>query len=467
MSIRISLPVCTNSNRLKSAADSGLRTAGNTVLFLLLLLLPSGAGAGKRYDPTTLVYPTFRHDLGIHHVGNLHLRIYSGNRHRFRQPRGIAVVKLIERDVPDKTGDDDELTVYGLNSGDHTIIYNTSETSIAVYGGKGNGEGEFLFPRAIAADPSGNVYVADTGNNRVVHLRYRGGLLHPVRSFTAARGDSILFRSPRGIALGSDGTLYVSDTGNNRVVVIDRSGCLERVIGARILRYPEAIALLDREEPWSYRKDDFLLIIERNGRNLVKFSLAGELLKSITTAGIGFPNAKLRGVAIDYYHQIYLTDEVNHQIHKLDSRLRPITSFGREGSGEKEFRSPFGIAVWRRFGQFFVSESTGAHYFWIGVDVLNYYAQPTVFRPGGRIIFTLTERAKVTLEIRDEKGNMVRSLAEERIFSAGDKRITWNGKNESGNGVPPGRYTVRIEASATYSSAGHFQKTVEFPITVG
>ena len=38
------------------------------------------------------------------------------------------------------------------------------------YGKKGSGEGQFLFPKGIACDVYGNVYVVDAGNNRIVHL---------------------------------------------------------------------------------------------------------------------------------------------------------------------------------------------------------------------------------------------------------------------------------------------------------
>ncbi|RPJ44902.1 MAG: hypothetical protein EHM19_06090 [Candidatus Latescibacterota bacterium] len=443
------------------------RTAIGALMAIASLAARPAGAPGASHDPTTLVYPTFKHDLGLHHVNDFHLRLFTGNRHRFLEPRAVAAVKLVERDRPDKSGDDDELTVYGINAGEHCIIYNSSESTLASYGEEGEGAGRFRSPQGIAANAAGDVYVADTGNDRIVHLRYRAGELHEVKTLAAARGDTIPFRAPRGVALASDGTLFVADTGNDRIVVLDRSGAHVRSFGAGVLARPEAIAAIDREEKWSYRETDFLIVIDEDGRRVWKLGPNGETLGSARGTDVGAPGAVFRGAAIDYYHQVYLTDEAGHRIHKLGPDLRPIVSFGREGSGEKEFRGPYGIAVWRRFGQFFVSERTGAHYFWVGVDVLDMHAEPVVFRPSGTISFTLTERARVDVSILDEDGRPVRRLAEGRRYATGERRLGWDGTDDGGRPLPAGRYRVRIEARATYSSAKYFQKAVEFPITVG
>ncbi|MFH1279518.1 MAG: FlgD immunoglobulin-like domain containing protein [Candidatus Eisenbacteria bacterium] len=442
-------------------------SSARALLLAVLLLAPAVRGADP-YGPTTLVYPTFKHDLGFHHVSDTHLRIFTGNRHRFRAPRGIAAVKLIERDLPDKKGDDDELTVYGVNSGEHSIIYNTSDISLAVYGKRGSGPGEFLSPFGVAANPEGDLYVSDTGNDRIVHLRNRGGELRELWTLGSARGDSVPFDSPRGLALATSGDLYVADTGNHRIVVLDRAGRLVRVIGGGdLLRAPEAIALLDREEPWSYRPDAFLVVIDRNGTRVRRLGLDGGVTAETGADSLGLADARFRGAAIDYYHQIWLTDEAGHRIMKLDSRLKLVTFFGREGGGDHEFHGPFGITCWRRFGQFFISEGTGAQYYWVGVDVLGYHAVPAVFDPGGRVVFTLTERARVTVEVADRKGKTLTLLAEDRPFGAGERYVRWDGKGGDGARLPPGKYMVRIRARATYSSSKHFEKKVEFLLTLG
>ncbi len=84
---------------------------------LALISLASGAERGG----TTLVTPPWTHCLGLHKVTQFHLDIYSGYREKFIDPEGLFCVKLVGKDKPDTPRDDDELTVYGLNSGACTV----------------------------------------------------------------------------------------------------------------------------------------------------------------------------------------------------------------------------------------------------------------------------------------------------------------------------------------------------------
>jgi tripartite motif-containing protein 71 len=77
------------------------------------------------------------------------------------------------------------------------------------------GSGQLQDPRSIAIDRSGNVYVADTGNNRISVFTTTGTLLGTLGSAGDEEGH---FVQPQGVA--SDpfgGRLYVADTANNRI----------------------------------------------------------------------------------------------------------------------------------------------------------------------------------------------------------------------------------------------------------
>jgi flagellar hook assembly protein FlgD len=62
---------------------------------------------------------------------------------------------------------------------------------------------------------------------------------------------------------------------------------------------------------------------------------------------------------------------------------------------------------------------------------------------------------------------VVRALAEDRYFPAGEVRLRWDALDDRGRQVPAGRYRVRIRARATYSSSKYFEKSVAFPLTLG
>jgi uncharacterized protein (TIGR03437 family) len=86
-------------------------------------------------------------------------------------------------------------------------------------------------PSGLAVDSNGNLYVADTDNNRVLRFpnpvqQAQAGPINAdlvlgqadFTSYTATGGGAASMQSPSGLALGPDGDLFVADTGNNRVL---------------------------------------------------------------------------------------------------------------------------------------------------------------------------------------------------------------------------------------------------------
>jgi sugar lactone lactonase YvrE len=130
--------------------------------------------------------------------------------------------------------------LYVCDSGNNRVLYYPagSTTATRVYGQSGNfitnsvNSGglsaiSLNTPQGLALDSSGNLYVSDSGNNRVLY--------YPAGSTTATRvyGQSGSFitnsvnsgglsatslNAPQGLALDSTGNLYISDSGNNRIL---------------------------------------------------------------------------------------------------------------------------------------------------------------------------------------------------------------------------------------------------------
>src|SRR4029079_10445935 len=78
----------------------------------------------------------------------------------------------------------------------------------------------------IAADRSGNLYVADAGNHRIRRITRSG-----VISTFAGDGNRATLDSPEGVAVDTSGNVYVADTGNNRIRMITPAGVVSTVAG--------------------------------------------------------------------------------------------------------------------------------------------------------------------------------------------------------------------------------------------
>ena len=88
-------------------------------------------------------------------------------------------------------------------------------------GAAGGGVGEFDDPRGVAVDGNGMLYVADTGNDRVVQIAPDGGVRRAWGTRGTADGH---FLSPDAVAVDAAGLVYVLEYENNRVQVFDGSG---------------------------------------------------------------------------------------------------------------------------------------------------------------------------------------------------------------------------------------------------
>ena len=95
-----------------------------------------------------------------------------------------------------------------------------------------NGEpiGAFKTPQDMCLAPNGNIYIADTGNNRIVVLdNAMKNVLHIITTFKNGEKDDS-FKSPYGVAVSEKGWVYSADQKNKRVVVLDENDTLMQII---------------------------------------------------------------------------------------------------------------------------------------------------------------------------------------------------------------------------------------------
>ncbi len=90
-------------------------------------------------------------------------------------------------------------------------------------------------PQGVAIDASGDVWVADTNDNRILEFTATGEFL---RKFGSAGSGNGQFSIPRRLSIGPDGNVWVSDSNNSRVEVFTPSGEYKEQFGG--VSYSEA-----------------------------------------------------------------------------------------------------------------------------------------------------------------------------------------------------------------------------------
>jgi DNA-binding beta-propeller fold protein YncE len=433
------------------------------VIIPLAILHVDVGSSGADSGTSTLVAPPWKHTLGLRRVNQLHLDIYSGYRKKFLEPQGLAAIKH-DFDNKQGSGDDAELTVYGVNQGSGEIFYNKSMTSLGFFGHEAGEERILRGAVGISADALGNVFVADSGNDRIVRLRNDERKRLRVVGYFDGADSGIPMRGPTDVVLEAGGA-FVADTGNNRIVETDLEGRFVRALGREAeLSEPFGIAALVSDD-WNHHGSRFIAVTDSGNQRLAILSTDGVLIESIRYGEISDTKGGFFFVAVDYYSNIYVTDPIGGCIYKFDRNLVYVTRVGCGTGSKEDLVEPRGIAIYRRYGQVFVAEKGGASYFWVGTDVRN--LRCTASRSGEafdlNIRFLLTERSTVTIRLESEDGGVSETLSSNRLMRQGPRTLQY----QVDRGHCPRancKYRVTVEARATYSSREYFSVSRSAPV---
>ncbi|MCR4882366.1 MAG: gluconolactonase [Clostridiales bacterium] len=95
---------------------------------------------------------------------------------------------------------------------------------------EGSPLGAFRSPQDLCVSPDGRLYIADTGNNRIVVLGSDLKTVSQVISGFEADGQPQTFSSPTGVAVSQNHQLYVADSQNHRIVVLELDGSFVKYV---------------------------------------------------------------------------------------------------------------------------------------------------------------------------------------------------------------------------------------------
>ena len=201
-------------------------------------------------------------------------------------------------------------------------------------------------PTALAVDAAGNVYFADTGNNRVRRIGTDGII-------TTVAGTGVIGAAvdgpataspvsyPSGLAIGPDGLLYIADSGNERVRRLNADGTLQTVAGGGSNGFgdggPATGAYISTVRGLAFDRAGALYLV--GSERIRRIGTDGIIT---TVAGGGFStddgpvlNARLSspwGLTVDAFGNLYVTETGTSRVRKI-ANGSIVTVAGRMNGG--------------------------------------------------------------------------------------------------------------------------------------
>ncbi len=385
-SSRTSKPTTTTRNTTTTAITanpiptSGRRTFTNPVKRATQILLTVALGAGGLLagaptanaafgDTTTVAGSTFGFNDGT--------GLGSSSTSQFNAPSGVAVGPDGILYVADASNH--RIRKVDPTTGQTTTLAGNGTRGYVDGTGGPTGTTQFSVPIGIAVDANGTVFVADRNNNRIRKIAPDGATTTLAGNGTAGFVDgtggpngTTQFKSPNGVAVDASGNVYVADTQNNRIRKIAADGTTTTLAGGAGFDVdgtggPTGTARFDGPSLIAIDSGGSLYVPDIFGNRIRKIDATTGQTTTLAGAGsrgyidgTGGRSGTTRfngpnGVGVDVSGNVYVADSGNNRIRKIapDGTTTTLTGNGTTGyvdgtggpTGTTEFFRPFGLGV--------------------------------------------------------------------------------------------------------------------------
>jgi sugar lactone lactonase YvrE len=313
-------------------------------LLVLILLLVAGAIAFFVFRLMRKPAPT---PIAWHaHVTTL---AGDGSPQFFSDPFGVAAAK--------------DGTIYISDAGDTDRVRKISPKGTVT-----TLDGAFNTPSALALDDNGNLYVADTSNNRIRKITPEGSVStvagDSAPGYVDGPAASARFNGPVGVAVDAQGNVFVADTYNDRIRLISPDGQVSTVAGAGTPGFADGnrnTSLFDTPCGIAVATDGALIVADTGNDRLRRITKDGNV--STLNATLNGENVSSPiGLALTHDNFLYVTELDRSRVIQVapDGSAHVIAGTGpgfANGSDNTRFNRPTGVAIDPRNGDLYVADS--------------------------------------------------------------------------------------------------------------
>lgn len=364
-------------------------------------------------------------------------------------------------------------------------------------------DAELSFPAGIAVDGAGNIYVSDTQDNEIRKITPSGTITrvagtgapcaHPPACGDGGLADTAQLTGPAGLAIDRSGNLYIADTGDQEIRKLSKSGTITRVAGtgkwcahppacgdggpatSARLRFPQAVAL-GPSGTWD--------IADGGDQEVRQVSAAGKIstvagdgkaCSAPPSCGDGGPATSARlnfpaGVAVGPAGGLFIADAADHELREVAggkiSRLagdgspcaKPPACGDNHASSSATLNYPAAVSS-DQHGNLYVADAGDNEVRWLSRAKAGHISTssgsvalaafgPSVGKKSVVVRFIVGEAADVVFTVHHSGHSAV--VSTHRV-TAGFGELAWN-RQFRGGPAAKGRYRLIVSAAIGHAS---------------
>jgi len=277
----------------------------------------------------------------------------------FKYPRGICIDRNGNLFIADT--DSHRIRRIIISTG---VVSTLAGTALGI-GTSGSTDGtgtsaSFNSPFGVAIDVSGNLFVADTYNQRIRKITFPNGLIpaggvvttiagQANIGFADGTGAAALFHYPTGVTVDATGNLFICDKDNNRIRKMTPGGVVTTVAGNGQQSWVDGVGTstsFNQPPRLAFDPSGNLVVTDGLNHKIRKVTLAGVVttlagnvrgfadgVSTGTVSPLGASFYGPRGIVIDTSGNLFVGDSANHVIRKIVISTGVVTTIAGSGSG--------------------------------------------------------------------------------------------------------------------------------------